>query len=360
MRPIIEVTPKTAQPEPYNMAVLGLPTAGYVADSKRHTRAGLLASSWRDMMRRCYDPTNSQYHLYGGRGVTVHKDWHTASGFISSVMQIPNSNLKDEDWDSYSLDKDYYGSNQYGPDTCVWLDIFEQAAYTSQARPIKATGPYDQEYIFLSVSECMRHFGCSKHAILAGLKKAPKGNNYCKALLGYSLQAYTSDKLLRRAVLPFRHVIAVDIETSGLDPQGGQILEVCCHLLDTNFEVVDTFEGVLPFNIENFSEFIMDMHTSNGLVQEEPTTDLSEVASWFRQYPKAVLLGSSIMFDHKWLAHHIPTISLSHRVIDVSSLKGLVDITDRLPETESNHRAASDIAYSLSIARLYRDVLLAS
>ena len=157
-----------------------------------------------------------------------------------------------------------------------------------------------------------------------------------------------------------RSIVAIDIETDGLEWEGGQILEVCLHKLDADLNIVDTFEGVLPFNIENFSEFIMDMHTKNGLVDEEPTCTLNDVAQWLHKYENIVWLGSSVQFDKTWIEHHIPNLDVSHRVIDVSSLKGLVDITNRLPETESNHRAASDIAYSLEVARLYRDVLLAS
>ena len=157
-----------------------------------------------------------------------------------------------------------------------------------------------------------------------------------------------------------RSIIAIDIETDGLEWEGGQILEVCMHKLDADLNIVDTFEGVLPFSLENFSDFIMKMHTKNGLIQEEPTCSLGDVREWLEQYENIVFLGSSVGFDKAWIEHHITGLDTSYRVIDVSSLKGLVDITDRLPETESNHRAASDIAYSLSIARLYRDVLLAS
>ena len=155
-------------------------------------------------------------------------------------------------------------------------------------------------------------------------------------------------------------IIAIDIETDGLAWEGGQILEACMHRVGADLNIVDTFEGVLPFNIENFSKFIMDMHTKNGLIQEEPTCSLGDVREWLEQYENIVFLGSSVGFDKAWIEHHITGLDTSYRVIDVSSLKGLVDITDRLPETESNHRAASDIAYSLDVARLYRDVLLAS
>lgn len=163
---------------------------------------------------------------------------------------------------------------------------------------------------------------------------------------------------LGKFVVPI--IIAIDIETDGLEHKGGQILEVCMHRLDGQLNIVDTFEGVLPFNIENFSEFIMDMHTKNGLIGTPFTIMAADVVYWLSQYENIVWLGSSVHFDAAWMREHFPEADVNHRVIDVSSLKGLVDLTDRLPKTESDHRAASDIAYSLDVARLYRDVLLAS
>lgn len=348
---IIEVKRRTSTPEPYDFSFLG-----YAARAPSRDKS--LAQIWRGMMRRCYDKTCSSYHLYGAKGITVHRDWHTVENFIQGVKLLPNYNLKNEDWDAYSLDKDYYGSDQYGPKTCVWLDAYEQAAYTSQARPIVAMGPYGQRHEFLSVSEATRFFEVSKATILAYLKRTPKGNNYCKKLLGYTIKDLHCINLLRRPVLPFRNIIAIDLEATGLDPKKGHILEVSAHLLDSNLEIVDSIGGVFaqPENME-LDDFVLNMHTANGLLDAEPNIDLSELATWFSKYPKAMLLGSSVNFDQSWLLEHIPNIDLHHRVIDVSSFKELVDITGALRLEGSNHRAYDDIMYSIKVARIYKEVL---
>ena len=152
-----------------------------------------------------------------------------------------------------------------------------------------------------------------------------------------------------------RSIIAVDIETDGLEHRGGRILEVCMHKLDSRLNILDTFEGVLPFNPSGFSEFITDMHTKNGLIGTPATCTLKDVRKWLEKYENIVFLGSSVNFDKTWLEHHIRGLETNHRVIDVSSMKGLVEL--ELPESESNHRAAGDIAYSLEVARIYRDKL---
>lgn len=171
----------------------------------------------------------------------------------------------------------------------------------------------------------------------------------------FSLALTPNTKCLGK--LKERTIIAIDIETDGLEHKGGQILEVCMHRLDSRLNILDTFEGVLPFNIENFSDLIMDMHTKNGLIGTPFTIMAADVVYWLKDFENIVWLGSSVGFDARWMREHFPETKTSHRVIDTSSLKGLVDLTDRLPERESNHRAADDIAYSLDVARLYRDVL---
>ena len=42
---------------------------------------------WSDMISRCYKPHNEHYVNYGGRGITVCKEWHTYSGMCDWIEQ---------------------------------------------------------------------------------------------------------------------------------------------------------------------------------------------------------------------------------------------------------------------------------
>jgi hypothetical protein len=45
---------------------------GNTTHGKRYTQ---LYSVWKNMFQRCYRPSNTHYHRYGGRGITICKEW---------------------------------------------------------------------------------------------------------------------------------------------------------------------------------------------------------------------------------------------------------------------------------------------
>jgi len=42
---------------------------------------------FRNMHRRCYDPTYHSYHRYGGRGIKVWEGWHDYQTFKDSLLE---------------------------------------------------------------------------------------------------------------------------------------------------------------------------------------------------------------------------------------------------------------------------------
>ena len=45
--------------------------------------------TWADMIQRCLNPNNKQYHDYGGRGITVCKRWLTFAYFLDDMGVAP-------------------------------------------------------------------------------------------------------------------------------------------------------------------------------------------------------------------------------------------------------------------------------
>lgn len=77
---------------------------------ERATRGGItthpLFGVWRSMMQRCYTVGSPSYHKYGGRGITVHAEWHSAENFFRDNIERwgPGLNLDRVDNDgNYSL-----------------------------------------------------------------------------------------------------------------------------------------------------------------------------------------------------------------------------------------------------------------
>jgi hypothetical protein len=98
--------------------------ANKVAANKRtkHGKADRnyrLYNIWSGMRNRCYSKSNTSYHLYGGKGVTICKEW-------SDFKTFEQWALKNGYTDELDLDKDELCEKLgihpkvYSPLTCKW------------------------------------------------------------------------------------------------------------------------------------------------------------------------------------------------------------------------------------------------
>ena len=93
-----------------------------------------LMVKWENMFRRCYSGEYSDNYS----GVFVHHEWHSFTQFLNDVRYLPQYHLaKEMDFEGWDLDKDYYGSNCYSKNTCVFLHRHENSVYRkTQIKPI--------------------------------------------------------------------------------------------------------------------------------------------------------------------------------------------------------------------------------
>jgi hypothetical protein len=79
-----------------------------------------LYSLHQGMMRRCYNPSFSEYHNYGGRGIAVADEWHCLAAFVTWI----ESNLGPRPA-GYSLDRIDNNGN-YEPGNVRWANKSQQ------------------------------------------------------------------------------------------------------------------------------------------------------------------------------------------------------------------------------------------
>lgn len=82
------------------------------------TRHHPLYSTWRGMKRRCYLPSNDNFRLYGGRGITVCDSWRNSfAAFVADMGPKPSP--------QHTVDRINPDGN-YEPSNCRWATPREQ------------------------------------------------------------------------------------------------------------------------------------------------------------------------------------------------------------------------------------------
>lgn len=186
------------------------------------------------------------------------------------------------------------------------------------------------------------------------------------------------------------NLVWLDLETTGLDPNAGVILEVGIVITDLNLTEIARKNWVLPHIRESIlpmmDDYVLDMHLGNGLLKEVwaqrrlddlndarwadrlegvRQTTFKEIRGWIARKTTAshkhcFMAGSSVGgFDKLWLTKHAPTLleTMHYRVGDVSAFEvffpGLLQEQVMAPA----HRALDDLDYSMDKLRQMRKKL---
>ncbi|WP_374190882.1 oligoribonuclease [Phycicoccus sp. CSK15P-2] len=172
-------------------------------------------------------------------------------------------------------------------------------------------------------------------------------------------------------------IVWIDCEMTGLSLEDDALVEVAA--LVTDFELTVLGDGVdvvvrpPDAALEQMNDFVRDMHTTSGLLDElEAGTTLEEaqtlvldyVREWVPEPGKAPLGGNTVATDRAFLARDMPDLEghLHYRIIDVSSIK---ELSRRwyprayfsAPTKSGGHRALADIRESIAELRYYREAV---
>lgn len=164
---------------------------------------------------------------------------------------------------------------------------------------------------------------------------------------------------------------------TGLDVTRDALIEVAVVITDADLNIVDPGIDVLitpPAEaLEGMNEFVRQMHTSSGLLDELPSGTTMEdaqqqVLDYIRRFiptpKKALLAGNSVGTDKMFLEANMPMVidHLHYRLVDVSSIKELAKrwyrkAFEEAPVKHGGHRALADILESIQELEYYRRVL---
>lgn len=170
---------------------------------------------------------------------------------------------------------------------------------------------------------------------------------------------------------PSNRVVFIDLETAGLEPERGAVLEVGCIIVDRELKEIARSSWAVAVDVVTLRTLmprdVAKVHEASGLLREvlrsRVTVEIvdSELALFIRQHEaQGGLLGvRNATFERSWMRHYLPESlrTLHYRSLDVSALTECMrlaawDVDSRL---EPTRRALADCDYALAQARFVLD-----
>ena len=104
---------------------------------------------WKGVVDRCYNIENDNYKYYGEKGVRLSNRWKCFEFFLEDVENIPNWDLKNNNWNDYNLDKDIIGNGLlYSLSTCIWSNKSDNTKKSKEKNIyIITNGTINEEFI---------------------------------------------------------------------------------------------------------------------------------------------------------------------------------------------------------------------
>lgn len=170
------------------------------------------------------------------------------------------------------------------------------------------------------------------------------------------------------------HLVWMDLEMTGLDPQQERIIEIATIITDSDLNTIA--EGPVcavrqpQALFDAMDDWNQKHHKASGLLARIASEGVSEreaeavTLAFIEQHvgrAEAPLCGNTIWQDRRFLSRYMPTLEsyLHYRMIDVSSVKELAkrwrpDVAFSFSK-KNEHTALADIRESIGELKHYRE-----
>lgn len=165
-------------------------------------------------------------------------------------------------------------------------------------------------------------------------------------------------------------LVVLDLETTGLDPDVDEILELAFIVVDnaTLTELMRFSRVVRPKSLDmmRMHPKVVEMHSKSGLLVEACDAKLGIgscasnaellLATLDDGNTRFILTGNTVHFDRSFLKVHAPALErlFYHRHADVSAARTVLGVEPLVPVDQVAHRALADCEMSLAELRKLR------
>jgi len=173
------------------------------------------------------------------------------------------------------------------------------------------------------------------------------------------------------------NLVWIDCEMTGLSLETDALVEIAVLVTDSELNVIgdgiDLVIHATEGQLDGMNDFVRNMHTSSGLIDEIPHgIDVASAEQQILAYlesagvtvGKSPLAGNSVSVDRNFIARDMKALAeyLHYRTIDVSTIKELSrrwypKAYFNAPAKTGNHRALGDIKDSIEELKYYRSAV---
>jgi len=170
-----------------------------------------------------------------------------------------------------------------------------------------------------------------------------------------------------------RHLVWIDLEMTGLDPEVDTILEIATIITDEHLNILAEGPNLAIHQsdqvLESMNDWCKQHHGQSGLTDRVRRSDISleeaervtlDFIHSFVPERASPLCGNSIHQDRRFLVRYMPELEayVHYRNIDVSTVKELVSRwypSVPAPAKHGEHLALADIHESINELKYYRE-----
>jgi oligoribonuclease len=173
------------------------------------------------------------------------------------------------------------------------------------------------------------------------------------------------------------HLIWIDLEMTGLNPDTDRIIEAAIVITDSNLETIAEAPVLVVHQsdsvLEAMDNWNKSTHAKSGLIDKVKASTLDEAAveaqmlEFLKEYlptRTSPMCGNSICQDRRFLARWMPKFEdyFHYRNLDVSTLKELAkrwkpEVVQGMKK-HGKHEALADIYESITELRHYRETFI--